>query len=77
MRDKPIDGGPAFPVPGFPSEWNEPIHGLTKREWFAGKAIQGILMDADFTDRTASQDWADAAVNVADAMIARLKEPND
>ncbi|MEE9598027.1 MAG: hypothetical protein V3V96_14735 [Acidiferrobacterales bacterium] len=42
-------GGPAFPRPGFygdegPSEYdNEPDLGMSLRDWFAGRAMQGCL----------------------------------
>lgn len=39
------DGGPAFPL----QDWDEAIHskrnsyGMPLRDWFAGKALQGII----------------------------------
>lgn len=43
MAEKIDDGGPAFPVPssipgGFPASF-----GLSLRDWFAAKAMQGIV----------------------------------
>lgn len=40
-----IDGGPAFPRPGIPTNWAEGHHahvGMTLRDWFAGQALQGL-----------------------------------
>jgi len=46
------------------------VGGLTKREWFAAKAWQGILASADWDGS-----WSDVAgyaVRAADALIAEL-----
>ena len=68
-------GGPAFPSglidPSTPEDAVLPIHnGMTLRDYFAGKAIQGILT-ATLTPNTVwSQDEAaKTAYNVADAML--------
>ena len=51
------------------SEWVECVHGLTKREYFAAKALQGILADTSCVDM---EDACDAAVCAADMLIAEL-----
>ena len=35
-------GGPAFPNEGF-NGWGEPFQGMTLRDYFAAKAMQGLL----------------------------------
>lgn len=52
---------PSFPV------GNE--GGLTKREWFAGMALQGML-----ASRTSWYDYSKSAYKLADAMIAEGKK---
>jgi len=77
-------GGPAFPVPMLPGEvWNAQTYGdpngLTKREWFAGMALQG-LAESVFRDAQLRRDdpanaliqLVNGCVNIADAMIATL-----
>ena len=39
MRDKPNDGGPAFPM-AMTCQYGT-TKGMTKREWFAGQALAG------------------------------------
>jgi hypothetical protein len=60
----------AFPMvfpsgPPFPSVGT----GLTKREYFAAKALQGILADTSCVDM---EDACDAAVCAADMLILEL-----
>lgn len=38
-------GGPAFPNEGF-NGWGEPFKGMTLRDYFAAKAMNGILETA-------------------------------
>lgn len=47
--------------------------GLTKREWFAGMALQGILF-ADWKDRASEQDLGKWAFEIADNMIKESKK---
>ena len=54
---------PAFPRP------LEVVGGLTIREYFAAKALQGILADTSCVDM---EDACDAAVCAADMLIAEL-----
>ena len=57
-------GGPAFPV----SEGTVQFRGLSKREWFAGMALQGILSrdSIQFHKSTTIAVWA---YDYADAMV--------
>lgn len=71
----PKDGGPAFPVitPGFAVEGGHIVYpqleswGMSLRDWFAGKALSGILgnHEIDFNPKDAAE-WA---YKHADAMI--------
>lgn len=76
MTDKINDGGPVFPSGDFQNM--EPLNGLTKREWFAGMALQGMLADSNDVPKSELKkhgveevhDYiAQAAFEYADAMI--------
>ena len=57
----------AFPNEGF-NGWGEPQQGMLLRDWFAGKALQGICAsgpDADLSDDFLARE----AYNLADAMM--------
>lgn len=50
MTEPIKDGGPAFPVPLNPGEpWQgmAPCDGMTLRDYFAAKAMQGMLADRE------------------------------
>lgn len=70
---------PAFPRPlvAIPGEgFEEGQAGMTKREWFAGMAMQGLVISciADVkSDESAPTDISKAAFNLADAMLAAAK----
>ncbi len=57
---------PAFPDPSCRTA------GLTKREWFAGMALQGLL--AEDGSSSGYPDAADMAIKQADAMLAQMAE---
>lgn len=86
MNDKSKGNDSAFPVhhnvndpraDGFLSE-----AGLTKREWFAGMALQGLIQWGQYQRKTEhsglegifSGDLASDAYEVADAMIEASKK---
>ena len=62
------DGGTAFPVEGGPNSQLISQYGLSKREWYAGMALHGILQVHGSVvggpERTAKMSY-----EVADAMI--------
>ena len=75
------DGGPAFPIGSTPGDWG---NGMTLRDYFAAKAIQGMMSVpddkryGDRADKTLSihewQMWCvtglvEHAYRVADAML--------
>jgi hypothetical protein len=71
MHELNDDGGPAFPVPA-----NEPIHsgttGMTLRDYFAAKAMQGLLA-ADTGCAMPAETVAELAYDQADAMLEARK----
>ena len=57
----------------FPAENQDLTTGLTKREYFAGLALQGILAAYAGRDKLPTSEMAGAgAVGYADALIAAL-----
>ena len=71
MRDTKIDdGGPAFPcdvqVEDNSGSHYEEHYGLTMRDWFAGKALAGLVQNGKY----ASGQIAQSAYSFADAMLA-------
>lgn len=68
---------PAFADPArgtLQSQDNQTPIGLTKREYFAAKAMQGILSNAYFLERYADEDIHKVAVQNADALIDELNK---
>lgn len=64
------DGGPAFPNPEteqYPAE-----KGMSLRAWLAGQAIAGLVQFADAPTKLKPAEMAEAACNIADAVIKRL-----
>lgn len=89
MMSKINDGGLAFPVAGLPVYAKE----LSKRDWFAGMALQALIAKSKFMDSkgvngepmTAEDmaqfrfDIAASSLAYADAMIyqSQKQEPHD
>jgi hypothetical protein len=59
------DSGPAFPSNG--TVWSECRLGITKREWFAGMAMQGFYTGGTKGDSLES--IAELSFRMADSMI--------
>lgn len=55
--------------PAFPTETHAILDGLTKREYFAGLAMQGLCADTNYDG-----DVAASSVKLADALIAELNK---
>ena len=79
------NGGPAFPSEGFVCSDGIKYDGMTLRDYFAAKAMQGIyacpvqLYRADGTplpDIITSADIAKMAYEEADAMLAEREKDN-
>jgi len=63
-------GGPAFPT-----DHNKNVaEGMTLRDYFAAKAMQGILSGRNGLSLECDK-WAIAAYELADAMLAERSEP--
>ena len=60
---------PAFPNEGF-NGWGKPFEGMTPRDYFAAKAMQGIVQCTGYATNKACKDAAECAYEVADAMLA-------
>lgn len=64
----------AFAIPAFEQPrklWNEPQYGLTKREYFASMAMQGVL-SRHIEDTY--ENFAEVSVGMADALIKALNK---
>ena len=64
-------GGPAFPSSEYDPRYNRhvAIGGMTLRDYFAAKAMQGYLSDSEWLAEVSPQGTAEAAYRVADAML--------
>ena len=65
-------------LPAFPelhAAIDDDFGGMTKREWFAGHALNGLLASGTFTNSgDGFEDFiANKAVNIADAMLSALE----
>lgn len=77
------DGGPAFPMPGYLDEEGSRVWGISKRDWFAAQALNGILAhpdygrdgeEGDFLHSEGPRRAAQWAYSLADAMLeARVR----
>lgn len=64
---------PAFPNPRWEG-WGEPQQGMTLRDYFAAKILQGFLASPHLKPLTADSEVCTAAYMMADAMLkARSK----
>ena len=67
-------GGPAFPIPLNPGQsWQAmaPCDGMTLRDYFAAKTMQGLVVDG--VGSLMDEELADWAYRLADAML-KLRE---
>lgn len=64
--DKINDGGPAFPIPGLQDDAD--FNGMSLRDYFAAKAMQGICANPDTWGLMVPQ-ISERAYMMADAML--------
>jgi hypothetical protein len=62
-------GGPAFPTTKPLEHWGDPNQGMTLRDYFAAKAMQGLLAGITPTTVWSHDEAAETAYNVADALL--------
>lgn len=78
---KQNDGGSAFPVVGMQQRANQEFlgvfqTGMTLRDYFAAKAMQGMCANGDADNYEDFEDMAGVAYQMADAMLTeRQKHP--
>jgi hypothetical protein len=66
----------AFPLPGFTDSNGHssyPEYGMSLRDWFAGQALSGIYASQWFSDHTAGNGGAGAALSAYGAADAMMK----
>ena len=69
MSEKIKTGGPAFPChPEIIPHKERAFAGMTLRDYFAAKAMQGLLT-AEYASTYRPDAWAKEAYEIADAMI--------
>lgn len=65
------DGGPAFPRNGHPDKNDLPIDGMSLRDYFAAKAMQGYISGCLHIARAEYiQSAVKSSYEIADAMLA-------
>ena len=70
------DGGPAFPLQSIGPDFAPGYAGMTLRDYFAAKAMQGFCA-REVSIECSADDIADDAYAIADAMLAARKQnPN-
>jgi hypothetical protein len=62
-------GGPAFPLQSIGPDFAPGYSGMTLRDYFAAKAMQGYLGSPEWLREVSPQGTAEAAYRVADAML--------
>jgi hypothetical protein len=67
-------GGPAFPKTPF-IEIGTPQNGMTLRDYFAAKAIQGMFASGNLPKSVRDDELASVAYEFADAMLKAREKP--
>lgn len=63
------DGGPAFPSKANPGTYQVSHYGMTLRDYFAAKAMQGVLASPLHASTETAKQMAEASYIMADAML--------
>ena len=63
------NGGPAFPLQSIGPEFAPGYAGMSLRDYFAAKAMQGLLA-VELKPDVENEDIAEVAYAIADAMLA-------
>jgi len=63
-----MNNQPAFPNEGF-NGWGEPFQGMTLRDYFAAKAMQGMFASSLVPQNMTNKELSMEAYKVADAML--------
>ena len=62
-----MNNPPAFPL--HPEHWQEENQGMTLRDYFAARALQGMLASGNLPKTMPDADIAECSYNLADAML--------
>lgn len=65
------DGGPAFPVTAGNDVYAQ---GITRRDWFAGQALVGLMASGCLKEGWSTSDIAEQAFIAGDAMMEARDE---
>ena len=68
-------GGPAFPLQSIGPEFAPGYAGMTLRDYFAAKAMQGMMAGGSIRSGTTNAEVATVAYGLADAMLRARQEP--
>jgi hypothetical protein len=71
MMEKKDTGGPAFPAHHF--DMTDGEHGMDLRDYFAAKAMQGLIQRGFTEFGNAASQYANLAFEYADAMLKARK----
>ena len=67
-------GGPAFPTTKPLEHWGDPNQGMTLRDYFAAKAMQGFMANKSNPMHYQPEEDARWAYMIADALLKARKE---
>jgi hypothetical protein len=65
-------GGPAFPTTKPLEHWGDPNQGMTLRDYFAAKAMQGIICAPNADNDTAPAVYLSDGLGFSDGMRGRI-----
>lgn len=67
--------GPAFPTTKPLDSWGDPHQGMTLRDYFAAKVVQGMLASGNLTKLVKDDELAEAGYTIADAILKARGTP--